>query len=249
MNDAVKGKNIIVTGASRGIGREIARSLAQNGAHVAFTFASSVEKAKELETELTGYGVKAKGYQSNAADFKSAQEMIDNVLKDFETIDVLVNNAGITRDNLLMRMTEDHWNEVIETNLKSVFNMTKAVQRTMLKNRKGSIINMSSVVGVKGNAGQANYAASKAGMIGFTKSVALELGSRNIRCNAIAPGFIETEMTDKLDEKTVQGWRDAIPLKRGGQPADVANLVMFLASDLSAYITGQTIHVDGGMLT
>lgn len=249
MNDAVKGKIIIVTGASRGIGREIARSLAQNGAHVAFTFVGEGEKTKELENELAGYGVKAKGYQSNAADFQSAQDLIDNVLKDFETIDVLVNNAGITRDNLLMRMTEEHWNEVIETNLKSVFNMTKAVQRTMLKNRKGSIINMSSVVGVKGNAGQANYAASKAGMIGFTKSVALELGSRNIRCNAIAPGFIETEMTAKLDEKTVQGWRDAIPLKRGGQPADVANLVMFLASDLSAYITGQTIHVDGGMLT
>lgn len=249
MNDAVKGKIIIVTGASRGIGREIARSLAQNGAHVAFTFVGEGEKTKELENELAGYGVKAKGYQSNAADFQSAQDLIDNVLKDFETIDVLVNNAGITRDNLLMRMTEEHWNEVIETNLKSVFNMTKAVQRTMLKNRKGSIINMSSVVGVKGNAGQANYAASKAGMIGFTKSVALELGSRNIRCNAIAPGFIETKMTAKLDEKTVQGWRDAIPLKRGGQPADVANLVMFLASDLSAYITGQTIHVDGGMLT
>lgn len=249
MNDAVKGKNIIVTGASRGIGREIARTLAQNGANVAFTFASSVEKAKELETELSKSGIKAKGYQSNAADFQAAQDLVENVLKDFDTIDVLVNNAGVTRDNLLMRMTEEHWNEVMDTNLKSVFNMTKAVQRTMLKNRKGSIINMSSVVGVKGNAGQANYAASKAGMIGFTKSIALELGSRNIRCNAIAPGFIETEMTDKLDEKTVQGWRDAIPLKRGGQPADVANLVMFLASDLSAYITGQTINVDGGMLT
>lgn len=249
MNNAVKGKNIIVTGASRGIGREIALTLAKNGANVAFTFASSVEKAKELENELAGFGVKAKGYQSNAAEFDAAQELTENVLKDFETIDVLVNNAGITRDNLLMRMSEEQWNEVIETNLKSVFNMTKAVQRTMLKNRKGSIINMSSVVGVKGNAGQANYAASKAGMIGFTKSVALELGSRNIRCNAIAPGFIETEMTDKLDEKTVQGWRDAIPLKRGGQPEDVANLVMFLASDLSAYITGQTINVDGGMLT
>lgn len=249
MNDAVKGKNIIVTGASRGIGREIARTLAQNGANVAFTFASSVEKAKELETELSKGGIKAKGYQSNAADFQAAQDLVENVLKDFDTIDVLVNNAGVTRDNLLMRMTEEHWNEVMDTNLKSVFNMTKAVQRTMLKNRKGSIINMSSVVGVKGNAGQANYAASKAGMIGFTKSIALELGSRNIRCNAIAPGFIETEMTDKLDEKTVQGWRDAIPLKRGGQPADVANLVMFLASDLSAYITGQTINVDGGMLT
>lgn len=249
MNNAVKEKNIIVTGASRGIGREIALTLAKNGANVAFTFASSVEKAKELENELAGFGVKAKGYQSNAAEFDAAQKLTENVLKDFETIDVLVNNAGITRDNLLMRMSEEQWNEVIETNLKSVFNMTKAVQRTMLKNRKGSIINMSSVVGVKGNAGQANYAASKAGMIGFTKSVALELGSRNIRCNAIAPGFIETEMTDKLDEKTVQGWRDAIPLKRGGQPEDVANLVMFLASDLSAYITGQTINVDGGMLT
>ena len=249
MDKLLKDKTAIVTGASRGIGRQIAHTLAENGANIAFTFASSVEKAKALEKELNNYGITAKGYQSDASDFDAAQELIKNVLNDFDNIDVLVNNAGITRDNLLMRMTEEHWDEVMRTNLKSVFNMTKAVQRTMLKNRKGSIINMSSVVGVKGNPGQANYSASKAGILGFTKSVALELGSRNIRCNAIAPGFIETEMTDKLDEKTVQEWREAIPLKRGGKPEDVANLVMFLASDQSAYITGQTINVDGGMLT
>ena len=183
------------------------------------------------------------------ADYKACEDMAAEVVKDFGSIDVVVNNAGITRDNLLMRMSEEQWDEVINTNLKSVFNMTKAVQRTMLKQRKGSIVNMSSVVGVKGNAGQANYAASKAGLLGFTKSVALELGSRNIRCNAIAPGFIETEMTGALDEATVQGWRDAIPLKRGGTTEDVANLALFLASDMSAYITGQTINVDGGMLT
>ena len=194
-------------------------------------------------------GVKAKGYKFNVADFAACEEMANDVVKEFGSIDVVVNNAGITRDNLLMRMSEEQWDEVINTNLKSVFNMTKAVQRTMLKQRKGSIVNMSSVVGVKGNAGQANYAASKAGLLGFTKSVALELGSRNIRCNAIAPGFIETEMTGALDEATVQGWRNAIPLKRGGTTEDVANLALFLASDMSAYITGQTINVDGGMLT
>ena len=243
------GKNVIITGASRGIGMGIARIFAEHGANVAFTFSSSEAPALELEKELNSMGVKAKAYKSNAASFKDSEDLIAGVLEDFGGIDILINNAGITIDKLLMRMGEEDFDTVIEVNLKSVFNMTKAVQRTMLKQRKGSIINMSSVVGVKGNAGQANYAASKAGIIGFTKSVALELGSRNIRCNAIAPGFIETEMTDKLDEKTVEGWREAIPLKRGGSPEDVANACLFLASDLSSYITGQVINVDGGMLT
>ncbi|NEQ48722.1 MAG: 3-oxoacyl-[acyl-carrier-protein] reductase [Leptolyngbya sp. SIO3F4] len=245
----LEGKTAIITGATRGIGRSIATVFANEGANVAFTYASSEEKARQLEQELTDAGVQAKGYKSNAADFEAAQELVNQVLQDFGTVDVLVNNAGITRDTLLMRMSEEQWDEVLQTNLKSVFNMTKAIMRTMLKNRAGSIVNMSSVVGVKGNAGQGNYAASKAGIIGFTKSVALELGSRNIRCNAVAPGFIETEMTGALDEKTVQEWRDAIPLKRGGTPEDVAHLTLFLASDESAYITGQTIQVDGGMLT
>ncbi|MEM1336445.1 MAG: 3-oxoacyl-[acyl-carrier-protein] reductase [Bacteroidota bacterium] len=242
-------KNVLITGASRGIGKGIAQLFARHGANVAFTYSSSEGPALELEKEVTELGVKAKAYKSNAASFEEAQELVNAVLSDFGGLEVLINNAGITKDNLLMRMGEDDFDQVISVNLKSVFNMTKAVQRTFLKQRKGSIINMSSVVGVKGNAGQANYAASKAGIIGFTKSVALELGSRNIRCNAIAPGFIETEMTDKLDEKTVQGWRDAIPLKRGGTPEDVANACLFLAGDLSAYITGQVLHVDGGMLT
>lgn len=242
-------KNVIITGASRGIGRGIAIIFADHGANVAFTYSSSETPAIELEKELTAKGVKAKAYKSNAGSFEEAEKLVADVLEDFGGIDVLINNAGITKDNLLMRMGEADFDTVIEINLKSVFNMTKAVQRTMLKQRNGSIINMSSVVGVKGNAGQANYAASKAGMIGFTKSIALELGSRNIRCNAIAPGFIETEMTDKLDEKTVQGWRDGIPLKRGGTPQDVANACLFLASDMSAYITGQVLNVDGGMLT
>lgn len=242
-------KNVIITGASRGIGMGIAKVFAEHGANVAFTYSSSEAPALALEKELSGLGVKAKAYKSNAASFDDSEKLVASVLEDFDGIDVLINNAGITKDNLLMRMGEEDFDKVIEINLKSVFNMTKAVQRTLLKQRKGSIINMSSVVGVKGNAGQTNYAASKAGMIGFTKSVALELGSRNIRCNAIAPGFIETEMTDKLDEKTVQGWRDAIPLKRGGSPEDVANACLFLASDLSAYVTGQVLNVDGGMLT
>ena len=242
-------KNVIITGASRGIGKGIAEVFAHHGANVAFTYSSSEGPALELEKELNSLGVKAKAYKSNAASFEEAEQLVASVLQDFDGIDVLINNAGITKDNLLMRMGEEDFDKVIEVNLKSVFNMTKAVQRTLLKQRSGSIINMSSVVGVKGNAGQTNYAASKAGMIGFTKSVALELGSRNIRCNAIAPGFIETEMTDKLDEKTVQGWRDAIPLKRGGSPEDVANACLFLASDLSAYVTGQVLNVDGGMLT
>ncbi|MEM6894086.1 MAG: 3-oxoacyl-[acyl-carrier-protein] reductase [Bacteroidota bacterium] len=242
-------KNVIITGASRGIGKGISEVFASHGANVAFTYSSSEAPALALEKELQAKGVKAKAYQSNAASFEASEKLITQVLEDFDSIDVLINNAGITKDNLLMRMGEADFDKVIEVNLKSVFNMTKAVQRTMLKQRNGSIINMSSVVGVKGNAGQTNYAASKAGIIGFTKSVALELGSRNIRCNAIAPGFIETEMTEKLDEKTVQGWRDGIPLKRGGTPDDVANACLFLASDLSGYVTGQVLNVDGGMLT
>jgi 3-oxoacyl-[acyl-carrier protein] reductase len=243
------GKVAIITGASRGIGKAIAQTFVEMGATVCFTYMSSDEKAKALENELTANGGTARGFKSDAGDFEAAQKLSEEVVKEFGSIDILVNNAGITRDNLLMRMSEEQWDEIMAVNLKSVFNLTKAVLRPMLKARKGSIINMSSVVGVKGNAGQANYAASKAGILGFTKSVALELGSRNIRCNAIAPGFIETEMTGALDEKTVQEWRDAIPLKRGGTPEDVANLCLFLASDMSAYITGQTINVDGGMLT
>ncbi|UGU15346.1 3-oxoacyl-[acyl-carrier-protein] reductase [Sinomicrobium kalidii] len=245
----LEGKTAIITGASRGIGKGIAQVFAREGANIAFTYSASAEAAAELEKELVSLGIKAKGYQSNAAGFDDAQKLAEDVMGDFGSIDILINNAGITKDNLLMRISEEDFDKVIEVNLKSVFNMTKAVQRTMLKQRKGSIINMSSVVGVKGNAGQTNYAASKAGIIGFTKSVALELGSRNIRCNAIAPGFIETEMTAKLDEKTVQGWREGIPLKRGGTPEDVANACLFLASDLSTYITGQVLNVDGGMLT
>ncbi|MFP9098002.1 3-oxoacyl-[acyl-carrier-protein] reductase [Flavobacterium sp. RHBU_24] len=245
----LEGKTAIITGASRGIGRGIALVFAQQGANVAFTYSASGEAAKALEEELNSYGIKAKGYQSNAADFIESQKLVDEVVAEFGTVDVLINNAGITKDNLLLRISEEDFDKVIEVNLKSVFNMTKAVQRTMLKQRSGSIINMSSVVGVQGNAGQSNYAASKAGMLGFTKSIAIELGSRNIRCNAIAPGFIQTEMTAKLGEDVVKGWADAIPLKRGGTPEDVANACVFLASDMSAYITGQTLNVDGGMIT
>lgn len=245
----LEGKVAIITGASRGIGSGIAKVFALHGANVAFTYSSSTESALALENELSAMGIKAKGYKSNAADFNEAQKLVDDVMVDFGNVDVLINNAGITKDNLLMRMSEEDFDKVIEINLKSVFNMTKAVQKIMLKNRNGSIVNMSSVVGVKGNAGQANYAASKAGMIGFTKSIALELGSRNIRCNAIAPGFIETEMTAKLNENVVQGWRDSIPLKRGGTPEDVANACLFFASDLSVYVSGQVLNVCGGMLT
>lgn len=245
----LQGKTAIITGGSRGIGKGIVEIFAQHGANVAFTYSSSAEAAETLAKEVSELGVKAKAYQSNAASYDESQKLAEEVLKEFGSIDILVNNAGITKDNLLMRMSEEDFDKVIEVNLKSVFNMTKAVQRTMLKQRKGSIINMSSVVGVKGNAGQANYAASKAGIIGFSKSVALELGSRDIRCNAIAPGFIETEMTDKLGEDMVKAWRDAIPLKRGGTPEDIANVCVFLASDLSAYVTGQVLNVDGGMLT
>ncbi len=243
------GKTAIITGASRGIGKGIAEVFAAEGANVAFTFSSSEEAAKLLEAELGKFGVKAKGYKSDAADFEQAQTLVAEVLNDFGGIDILINNAGITKDNLLMRMSEADFDSVIEVNLKSVFNMTKAVQTTFLKQRSGSIVNMSSVVGVKGNAGQTNYAASKAGIIGFSKSVALELGSRNIRCNVIAPGFIETEMTAKLDENTVKEWRNGIPLKRGGTPKDIADACVFLSSDQSSYITGQVLHVNGGMLT
>ena len=243
----LENKTAIITGATRGIGRGIALEFARQGANIAFTYNSSVDAANTLEQELNVLGIKAKGYQSNAAEFDKAQELAKNVLEEFGTIDILVNNAGITKDNLLMRISEEDFDQVIEVNLKSVFNVTKAVIRPMMKQRAGSIINMSSVVGLKGNAGQTNYAASKAGIVGFSKSVALELGSRNIRSNVIAPGFIETEMTANLDEAVVQGWRDSIPLKRGGSPKDIANACVFLASDMSSYITGQTLSVDGGM--
>ncbi len=243
----LEGKVAIITGASRGIGKGIAEVFADQGATIAFTYASSDEKARVFEAELAAKGVKAKGYKSDASDFNAAQTLVDEVVAEFGTVDILVNNAGITRDTLLMRMSEEQWDDVLRVNLKSIFNLTKAVIKPMLKARSGSIINMSSIVGVTGNAGQANYAASKAGMIGFTKSVAQELGSRNIRCNAIAPGFIETEMTEKLDPKVVEGWVNTIPLKRGGTTTDIANTTLYLASDLSSYVTGQTLHVCGGM--
>ncbi len=245
----LEGKVAIITGATRGIGKGIAIKFAEQGANVAFTYVSSEEKAKAVEEELIALGVKAKGFKSNAAEMDAAVAFVDDVVKEFGTVDIVVNNAGITKDGLLMRMSEENFDDVINVNLKSVFNMTKAVLRTMLKQRSGSIINMSSVVGVEGNAGQANYAASKAGIIGFTKSVAQELGSRNIRCNAIAPGFIATEMTAALDEKVVEGWLEDIPLKRAGTPEDVANATVFLASDMGAYVNGQVLSVCGGMMT
>jgi len=245
----VEGKNVIITGASRGIGKGIAEIFAKNGANIAFTFASSEEKAKALEQDLQQFGSKVKGYKSDASDFEAAQKLVDDVISEFGSIDIIINNAGITKDNLLLRMQKDDWDSIIKTNMDSVFNLTKAAVKPMMKQKMGSIINMSSVVGVKGNAGQANYAASKAGIIGFSKSVALELGSRNIRCNVVAPGFIETEMTAVLGEKVIQEWRDAIPMKRGGTVEDIANACLFLASDLSSYVTGQVIHVNGGMYT
>ena len=245
----LKGKIAIITGASRGIGESIARSFIAQGATVAFTYIGSTERAVELEKSLTAAGGQARGFKSDASKMEDAEHLVKEVLDVYGGIDILVNNAGITDDTLLMRMSEDQWDRVMNVNLKSCFNLTKSVLRTMLKARSGSIINISSVVGVQGNAGQANYAASKAGILGFTKSVALELGSRNIRSNAIAPGFIETEMTEKLDEATVQGWREGIPLKRGGTPEDVANACIFLASDMSSYVTGQTLNVCGGMVT
>ncbi|MDB5268629.1 MAG: beta-ketoacyl-ACP reductase [Hymenobacter sp.] len=249
MTNTLTGKVALVTGASKGIGRAIAAHFAQLGADVAFTYLSSVEKGQALETELSAHGAKVKGYRSDASDYAQAEKLIEDVVADFGKLDILVNNAGITQDGLLMRMSEQQWDNVLTVNLKSVFNLTKAATKPMMRAKAGSIINMTSVVGIKGNAGQANYAASKAGIIGFTKSVALELGSRNIRCNAVAPGFIETEMTDALDPKQVDEWRKAIPLKRGGRPEDVAKATAFLASDDSAYITGQVLQVDGGMLT
>lgn len=245
----LENKTAIITGASRGIGKGIAETFAAQGANIAFTYASSDEKARILESELQNtYGIKARGYKSDASVYAQAEEFIQQVGQDFGDFEILINNAGITRDTLLMRMTEDQWDEVLNVNLKSVFNLTKASLRNFLKLKKGSIINMSSVVGVNGNAGQSNYAASKAGIIGFSKSVAKEIGSRNIRCNVIAPGFIATEMTGQLDENTVKGWVENIPLKRAGTPEDVANLSVFLASDLSTYITGQVFNVCGGML-
>ncbi|MDZ4822880.1 MAG: 3-oxoacyl-[acyl-carrier-protein] reductase [Flavobacteriales bacterium] len=243
----LEGKVSIVTGATRGIGKAIATKFAEHGSHIVFTYASSDEKARALETELSAYGVKAKGYKSDAADFNAASQLVDDTVKEFGTVDVLVNNAGITRDNLLLRITEEQWDEVIRVNLKSCFNLTKAVIRPMLKAKSGSIINMSSVVGVEGNSGQANYAASKAGMIGFTKTIAEELGSRNIRTNAIAPGFIVTEMTDKLDEKVIEDWYRKIPMKRGGTPQEVADAALFLASGMSTFVNGQVLQVCGGM--
>jgi 3-oxoacyl-[acyl-carrier protein] reductase len=246
---ALEGKIALITGASKGIGRAIAHTFAAQGAHVAFTYLSSVEQGESLVAELKAKGVDAKGYRSDASNYEAAQELIADVVRDFGKLDILINNAGITRDNLLMRMSESQWDEIMEINLKSCFNTVKAAFRPLMKQRSGSIINMSSIVGIKGNMGQANYAASKAGIIGFSKSVALELGSRGIRCNVVAPGFIETEMTAGLDEKVVQTWRDAIPLKRGGSPEDVANACVFLASDSSTYITGQVLQVNGGLLT
>lgn len=245
----LEGKTAIITGASRGIGRAIALGLAEAGADIAFTDLAYDDLAKGVEAEISKFGVKVKAYASNAADFSDCEKTVENIVADFGRIDVLVNNAGITKDNLLLRMTEGDWDAVMTVNLKSVFNMTKAVQRTMLKQRSGSIINVSSVVGVGGNAGQANYAASKAGILGFTKSIAKELGSRNVRCNAIAPGFIITEMTAKLPKEVVEGWFDKIPLKRGGEAKEVADVVIFLASDMSSYVSGQTINICGAMTT
>jgi 3-oxoacyl-[acyl-carrier protein] reductase len=245
----LEGKTALITGASRGIGRAIAIRFAKEGANIAVTNISDDFQFCEVCAECEKFGVKVKRYVSNAADYESSQNVIDEILKDFDTIDILVNNAGITRDTLLMRMTEQQWDDVMAVNLKSVFNLTKAILRPMMKQKSGSIINMSSVVGVSGNAGQSNYSASKAGIIGFTKSVARELGSRNIRCNAIAPGFIMTEMTEKLPEDVKNEWIGKIPLRRGGTPDDVADVTLFLASDLSSYVTGQVINVCGGMLT
>ena len=245
----LEGKNALITGGSRGIGKAIALAFALEGAHIAFTDIRRDEIMEETENELHALGIKAKGYASDASSFDDSERVVDEVAKDFGRIDILVNNAGITRDNLLMRMTEADWDLVIKVNLKSVFNLTKAVQKYMLKQRSGSIVNMSSVVGVSGNAGQSNYSASKAGLIGFTKSIAQELGTRNIRCNAIAPGFIETDMTAKLPEEVRKAWAERIPLRRGGKPEDVAKACVFFASDLSGYITGQVLNVCGGMNT
>jgi 3-oxoacyl-[acyl-carrier protein] reductase len=240
-------KVALITGASRGIGEAIAIKFAEQGAHIAFTYLSSEEKAKALEDKLSAMGVTAKGYKSDAGDYKAAEELASNVAKDFNTLDICVNNAGISRDNLLLRLTPEQWDEVMQANLKSVFNLTKQVIRPMMKSRSGSIINMSSIVGVKGNAGQAAYAASKAGIIGFTKSIAAEVGSRNIRCNVIAPGFVETDMTHYLKDGGAEKWFEKIPLGRFGKTDDIADAALFLASDMSRYITGQVLSVCGGM--
>ncbi|MDA9699288.1 3-oxoacyl-[acyl-carrier-protein] reductase [Flavobacteriaceae bacterium] len=245
----LESKVAIITGGSRGIGKSICETFAQNGCNVAFTYNNSKESAESLAKELNGSGIKVKAYKSDASNFDDATKLVEDVLNDFGKIDILVNNAGVKKDNLLMRMEKSDFDSVINTNLSSVFNLTKASIKTFLKQRNGSIINISSVVGVKGNAGQSNYSASKAGIIGFSKSIALELGSRNIRSNVIAPGFIETDMTNSLSEDVINSWKESIPLKRGGNPSDVGNACVFLASDLSSYITGQTLHVDGGMLT
>ncbi len=245
----LESKVAIITGGSRGIGKSICETFAQNGCDVAFTYNNSKDSAEALAKELNSTGVKAKSYKSDASNFDDATKLVEDVLNDFGKIDILVNNAGIKKDSLLMRMEKSDFDSVINTNLSSVFNLTKASIKTFLKQRNGSIVNISSVVGVKGNAGQSNYSASKAGIIGFSKSIALELGSRNIRSNVIAPGFIETDMTDSLSEDVINSWKESIPLKRGGNPSDVGNACVFLASDLSSYITGQVLHVDGGMLT
>jgi 3-oxoacyl-[acyl-carrier protein] reductase len=245
----LEGKTAIVTGASRGIGKAIALKFAQEGCNIAFTDLFEDENMKATETELQALSVKSKGYASDASKFEDTDKVVGEIVKDFGKVDVLVNNAGITKDTLLMRMTEEQWDMVIDVNLKSVFNFTKAVQKTMLKQRSGSIINLSSVVGVSGNAGQSNYSASKAGIIGFTKSIARELGSRGIRSNAIAPGFIITEMTAKIPEDARKAWEESIPLKRGGTPEEVAGVAVFLASDLSSYVSGQVITVCGAMNT
>ena len=245
----LEGKNILITGASRGIGNGIAVTLASHGANIFFTYVNSKNNAIVLEKKIEKLGVNVKSYKSDASSFDESHKLVKDVINDFERIDVLINNAGITKDNLLLRMSEDDFDKVISVNLKSVFNMSKAMQKIFLKQRSGVFIHISSVVGIKGNAGQSNYAASKSGIIGFSKSLALELGSRNIRSNVIAPGFIETEMTDKLDEKIIDGWINSIPLRRGGKTEDVANSCVFLSSELSTYITGQVLQVDGGMLT
>lgn len=248
MAKLLEGKTAIVTGASRGIGEGIALKLAEHGANIAFTYVSSDEKAKVLEEKLQAFGVNAKAYKSNAAIYDYCEATVNEIVKEFGTVDICVNNAGISKDNLLLRMTPEQWDEVITTNLKSVFNMTKQVIKPMMKARKGSIINMSSIVGMRGNAGQSSYAASKAGIIGFTKSIAAELGSRNVRCNAIAPGFIETDMTSYLKEgEGADKYKANIPLGKFGTAEDIANVTLFLASDMSAYVTGQTISVCGGL--
>ena len=243
----LENKNALITGGSRGIGAAIARKFAEEGANVAFTYHSSEAKANAIAEELSSLGVTVKAYKSDASSYEQAETLVKTVLEDFGKVDILINNAGITRDTLMLRMSEDQWDQVVQTNLKSCFNLTKHILRPMMKNRSGSIINMSSVVGVSGNAGQANYAASKAGILGFSKSIAKEVGSRNIRCNAIAPGFIETEMTAELDEKMVDEWKKSIPMRRGGRAEEVANVCVFLGSDLSTYVSGQTINVCGAM--